>query len=84
MFNFLVINRHAIPTLHFIIGTSGMCVLTPQNIFLLKQVWQSDSKHPMESQREKEKEIEKERHVTANSMTKLQRFLQVTIARGSE
>ena len=83
MLNFLVLNRLKVPTMHFAFGTCGMCVLMPQNIFLLKQVWRNDSKS-INAERQQENEIGSEKDVNANRMTKFKQFLQTTIAHGSE
>ena len=81
MLNFLISHRNDVPTLHFAVGTFGMCVLTPQNIFLLKQVWTSDAKH---EEKEKGKDAQKEYHASPNSIAAFKQFLKMTIASATE
>jgi hypothetical protein len=87
MVNFMVMNRHVVRSLHLFFGFCGICIVVPQNLFLLNQVWLSDQKRNKQlSQAEKEKEILRNNNVnnTTNGLEKLKHFLQMTIARSAE
>ena len=86
MINFLVISRHTVSQLHLFFGFGGMCIVVPQNLLLLNQVWVSDAKRNKElSTAEKEKSKAKDYNANdTNGFRKLKQFLQMTIARGAE
>ena len=87
MVNFIVMNRHVVRQLHLFFGICGMCIVIPQNLLLLNQVWLSDKKRNKQlSQAEKEKEVIRNNNAstTTNTLEKLKHFLQMTIARGAE
>ena len=86
MVHFLVVHRHGVNQLHLAFGVGGICIVVPQNLLLLNQVWMSDAKRNKQiSQAEKEKEMARDSNANnMNGLGKLKQFLQMTIARGAE
>lgn len=86
MINFMVINRHTVSQLHLAFAFGGLCIVVPQNLLLLNQVWVSDAKRNKQlSTAEKEKSMAKDCNANyTNGLQKLKQFLQMTIARGAE
>ena len=86
MANFMVMNRHAVNQLHLAFGVCGLCIVIPQNLLLLNQVWLSDAKRNKQlSQAEKEKAFARDHNANnTNGLGKLKQFLQMIIARAAE
>lgn len=86
MINFMVINGPTVSQLHLCFGICGLCIVIPQNLLLLNQVWLSDAKRNIQlSQAEKEKLVARDHNANnTNGLEKLKHFLQMTIARSAE
>ena len=86
MVHFLVVHRNIVNQLHLSFGVGGMCIVIPQNLLLLNQVWMSDAKRNKQiSGAEKEKETARDYNANnMNGLGKLKQFLQMTIARSAE
>jgi hypothetical protein len=87
MINFIVMNRHSVDQSHLFFSFCGMCIVVPQNLLLLNQVWLSDAKRNRQlSQAEKEKEMARDHNANnaTDSLGKLKQFLQMAITRSAE
>ncbi|XP_028415231.1 TLC domain-containing protein 2-like [Dendronephthya gigantea] len=86
MIHFFVMNGHTVSQLHLGFGIFGLCIVIPQNLLLLNQVWLSDAKRNTQlSQAEKEKLAVRDNNANnLNGLEKLKHFLQMTIARSAE
>lgn len=87
MVNFFVMFRHTVNRTHLMIGVFGLCIVIPQNLLLLNQVWLSDAKRKKQlSQAEKEKAafVRDYNANNTNGLGKLKQFLQMTIDRTTE
>lgn len=85
MVNFIAINYLAVSSFHLACGVFGLCVVIPQNLMLLAQVWISDAKFTKRQLSGAEAEKDRDRNANyANGVGKLKQFLQMTVARSAE